>query len=253
MNSSSKTPPRFIPTLTEEVAPAAALEAKDDTTAPVGEHSESSSELEQSLSRVARVLSQPEPHESAAPKARASFHSPWLADGLYVRGKPASIPHELPPLPEALPPQQPFAQSAEAEPASDQAAALSEHQDLPALEVDESGVIDAVETADPPESSQSSQLIQLLQLPASLESEMPSASAAGISEEQLVHRLMQRIDTVLEQRLKAVIEQVVEVQTRSLVLHLRQELESLVRNSVHEAFENEIELQPQNTQLHEDR
>ncbi|QXZ11109.1 hypothetical protein KUF54_07990 [Comamonas sp. Y33R10-2] len=244
MNSSSKTPPRFIPTLTEEVAPAAAPEAADDSSAHAGEHSESSSALEESINQVARVLTQPESHESTAPKPRASFHSPWLADGLYVRGQAASIPHELPPLPESLPPQQPFAQSAEVEPASNQAAALIEVPDLPANEVDVNGELDEVEAAGTPKPSQ---------LTASPDSEIPTAFAASISEEQLVNRLMQRIDLVLEQRLKAAIEQVVEAQTRSLVLHLRDELESLVRHSVHEAVESEFEQHPLLTEHLKDR
>ena len=56
---------------------------------------------------------------------------------------------------------------------------------------------------------------------------------------------MLRVDLLLEKRLEEVVEQVVEAQTRSLVLRLREEVESVVRRSVYEAVETELELQAQ--------
>jgi hypothetical protein len=63
-----------------------------------------------------------------------------------------------------------------------------------------------------------------------------------VTEEYLVHRLMQRVDLVLEHKLKEAIAQVVEAQTRSMVLRLREEVETVVQ-SVYEAVEAELALQ----------
>ena len=48
---------------------------------------------------------------------------------------------------------------------------------------------------------------------------------------------------VLEERLKDAIAQVVEAQTRSMVRNLRQEVESVVRQSVYEAVDAELSAQ----------
>src|SRR5256885_11057250 len=50
-----------------------------------------------------------------------------------------------------------------------------------------------------------------------------------------VHRLMQRVDLVLDQRLRDAIATVVQQQTRSIVVRLREEVESVVRQAVYEA------------------
>lgn len=76
----------------------------------------------------------------------------------------------------------------------------------------------------------------------------PSAPAAqsplsvlpeGI-EEYIVHRVMQRVDVVLDQRLREAIATVVQEQTRSLVPRLREEVESVVRHAVYEAVADEL-------------
>ena len=59
------------------------------------------------------------------------------------------------------------------------------------------------------------------------------------AEEHLVQRLMQRVDRLLEQRLREAIAVVLEEQTRSMALQLRQEVESVVRQSVRDAVEQE--------------
>ena len=288
MNSSSKVPPRFVPTLTDVVSPA--VDAK--TVSDLSERSTESEEggvssrdwaLEESLGRVAHVPSQSEvlenaepavPSASAAPISRPSFHSPWLADGLYVRSKPATIPHQLPPLPESLPPQQPFAESAEMDVVSEQVATLTEAHEQ--AETDASGVAEPdlpvafdaealpllsdeyVESTEPVASEETPVAVpaaQTLNADGVAISEVSSlnqnwdepqtqiAQTTQLTEEYLVHRLMQRVDLVLEKRLKEAIEQVVEAQTRSLVLRLREELESVVRHSVYEAAEAELALQ----------
>ena len=59
-------------------------------------------------------------------------------------------------------------------------------------------------------------------------------------EEYIVHRVMQRVDVVLDQRLREAIATVVQEQTRSLLPRLREEVESVVRQSVYEAVESEL-------------
>ena len=72
MNSSSKVPPRFVPTLTDVVSPAVDVKTVSDlseASTESGEGGVSSQDwaLDEPLARVARVLSQSEEQESAAP------------------------------------------------------------------------------------------------------------------------------------------------------------------------------------------
>lgn len=60
-------------------------------------------------------------------------------------------------------------------------------------------------------------------------------------EELLVHRVMQRVDVGLDQRLRDAIATVVQEQTRSLLPRLREEIESVVRQVVYEAVAEELE------------
>ena len=59
-------------------------------------------------------------------------------------------------------------------------------------------------------------------------------------EEYVVHRLMQRVDLVLDQQLREAIAAVVQEQTRSIVVRLREEVESVVRHAVYEAVAQEL-------------
>ncbi|NMM90243.1 hypothetical protein B2J88_38940 [Rhodococcus sp. SRB_17] len=59
-------------------------------------------------------------------------------------------------------------------------------------------------------------------------------------EELLVHRIMQRVDVMLDQRLRDAIATVVQEQTRSVVPRLREEIESVVRQAVFEAVADEL-------------
>lgn len=59
-------------------------------------------------------------------------------------------------------------------------------------------------------------------------------------EELLVHRLMQRVDVGLDQRLRDAIATVVQEQTRSVLPRLREEVESVVRQVVYEAVADEL-------------
>lgn len=55
-----------------------------------------------------------------------------------------------------------------------------------------------------------------------------------------MHRVMQRVDVVLEKRLREAIASVVQEQTRSVVPRLREEIESVVRHAVYEAVADEL-------------
>jgi len=59
-------------------------------------------------------------------------------------------------------------------------------------------------------------------------------------EEYVVHRVMQRVDSILERQLNEAISLVIEEQTRSVVPRLREEVESVVRHAVYEAVAQEL-------------
>lgn len=59
-------------------------------------------------------------------------------------------------------------------------------------------------------------------------------------EEYMVHRVMQRVDVALDQRLREAIATVVQEQTRSVLPRLREEIESVVRHAVYEAVADEL-------------
>ena len=65
-----------------------------------------------------------------------------------------------------------------------------------------------------------------------------------VLEEAVVHRVMQRVDIGLEQRLRDAIATVVQEQTRSLLPRLREEVESVVRQVVYEAVADEVAADP---------
>jgi hypothetical protein len=67
----------------------------------------------------------------------------------------------------------------------------------------------------------------------------PSASPA-LSQEEIVERVMQRIDLTLERRLREAIAATVLEQTRSLAPMLRDEIEAVVRETVSQAFTDEL-------------
>ena len=231
MNSSSKVPPRFVPTLTEVVQP----------------ESDTSQEVSDELHTNAALPEEVDTSEPLAPIAQeevaaGSSHSPWLADGLYARRKPAAIPHELPPLPDSLPPQQPFAHVDAAKDSVDEPQA--DEVELPEVGA-EKAKDTAPETLEPVEpiveaASVEADHEQAAELVEEEERLAWNAEAPQVTEEYLVHRLMQRVDLVLDQRLKEAISIVVQEQTRSIVLRLREEVESVVRQAVYEAVEEEL-------------
>ena len=62
----------------------------------------------------------------------------------------------------------------------------------------------------------------------------------GFTQEQLVLRVMQRVDMTLERRLREAIAAAVLEQTRALGPILREEIELVVREAVSQAFAEEI-------------
>lgn len=63
---------------------------------------------------------------------------------------------------------------------------------------------------------------------------------AAVSQEQMVQRVMQRVDMALERRLREAIAATVLEQTRALGPILRDEIELVVREAVAQAFADEI-------------
>lgn len=66
------------------------------------------------------------------------------------------------------------------------------------------------------------------------------AAAADLSQEQLIARVMQRVDLALERRLREAIAATLLEQTRSIAPLLRDEIESVVRETVAQAFSEEL-------------
>jgi hypothetical protein len=67
----------------------------------------------------------------------------------------------------------------------------------------------------------------------------PAPAPTGPSEEQFIHRIMQRVDLTLERRLREAVAAAVIEQTRSIGPLLRDEIESVVRETVAQAFADE--------------
>lgn len=72
----------------------------------------------------------------------------------------------------------------------------------------------------------------------------PATIDATQAEEQMVHRVMQRIDLSLERQLREAIADTVLQQTRELVPVLREHIEDVVRHAVSEAFAAELQADP---------
>lgn len=64
-------------------------------------------------------------------------------------------------------------------------------------------------------------------------------------EDQIIYRVMQRVDLVLERRLREAVAQVILSQTQALGPRLREEIELVVRESVSQAVAQEL---PQRSQ-----
>lgn len=82
----------------------------------------------------------------------------------------------------------------------------------------------------------------VLPTPATPEGVMPAAAPVALSadlENQMVQRVLQRVDLMLERRLRESVGQLILAHTQSLTPRLREEIERVVRQSVSQAFEQE--------------
>ena len=70
--------------------------------------------------------------------------------------------------------------------------------------------------------------------------ELGPDSAAVLSQEQLIERVMRRVDLTLERRLREAVAAAVIEQTRAIGPLLREEIEALVRETVAQAFAQEL-------------
>ena len=61
-------------------------------------------------------------------------------------------------------------------------------------------------------------------------------------EDQMTHRVMQRVDLVLERRLREAVAQVILSHTQALGPRLREEIELVVRESVNQAVAQELQV-----------
>jgi hypothetical protein len=68
----------------------------------------------------------------------------------------------------------------------------------------------------------------------------PGPSSFTQLEDQMVHRVMQRVDLVLERRLREAVGQLILTHTQALGPRLREEIELVVRESVSQAVAQEL-------------
>jgi hypothetical protein len=91
-------------------------------------------------------------------------------------------------------------------------------------------------------------LTEVVQPPAPAGTGPAGATDAGaLAQEEVVRRILQRVDAMLERRLRERIAAVVHEQTQSLAPLLRAEIEASVRQAVAEAFEQEFGHPPATT------
>lgn len=71
---------------------------------------------------------------------------------------------------------------------------------------------------------------------------LPGTSTADVQrlQEQMVHRVMQRVDLTLDRLLRETVGRLVLEHTQALAPSLRDEIEIVVRQSVNQAFEQEL-------------
>lgn len=67
-----------------------------------------------------------------------------------------------------------------------------------------------------------------------------SSTPYNLLEEQIVNRVMQRVDIVLERRLREAVGQLILTHTQALGLRLQEEIESVVQESVSQAMAQEL-------------
>lgn len=238
--SSAKVPPRFVPTLTDVVPGHAAPGAEPGT--PVD---------------ALMDLPAPVPAPQASVVEAQPDAMPWAREGMLApRRGVVSLPASLPPLPPGLAPQPSLLDEltqmpetqAETQPGRQEpAAALADEVDAAAqvAHMSDPAAAPSFESMAERAAGPVAPAADALPAPAtpSVGDAMDGfweAHAQKITEEYLVHRLMQRVDLVLDQRLREAIASVVQEQTRSIVVRLREEVESVVRQAVYESVADEL-------------
>ena len=84
------------------------------------------------------------------------------------------------------------------------------------------------------------EVVRSAQTPAEDETQGRSAPDLLRFREQMVHRVMQRVDLTLERLLRETVGRLVLEHTQALAPSLRDEIEIVVRQSVNQAFEQEL-------------
>ncbi len=85
-------------------------------------------------------------------------------------------------------------------------------------------------------------LTDIVQAPVRFEggAEQPAKPDALVLQDQLVDRVMQRVDLTLDRRLREALGQVILAQTQNLLPLLRDEIELVVREAVSQAVAHEL-------------
>ena len=87
------------------------------------------------------------------------------------------------------------------------------------------------------------EVVRPLQAPAGDDLQVRSSTDTPHFQEQMVHRVMQRVDLTLERLLRETVGRLVLEHTQALAPRLRDEIEIVVRQSVNQAFEQELAIQ----------
>ena len=224
--SPPRTPPRFVPTLTERVdAPTAAVLA-ETTVEPAGLPAVRSMRSTSGAS-LEPVESPTSPVAPVALAAGQKTIPPQQVDNNFaarmaaLRDKNGTALETAPWLARAVP--------------RTSVNALPRHSPLPVPPGD-----DRVARAAPTFSGVHKQANEAA---AAHSSQRMSAQQASEFEVMLVHRVLQRVDMALDQQLRDVIASVVQAHATSLLPNLRDEVEGVVRRAVNEAVSAEFAAQ----------
>ena len=201
-----RTPPRFVPTLTEVVqVPGAQLAQRAATVAATAPQ----------LPAAAAASGAPSGAQQMAPAAHPPSPQPQTSTELHLTTAAVPLPF-APPVPPAV-------------------------QTTPKIST---GVFTAAVTPVSAFALHGAPAAVAWAPPGSATTTPPPVTIAqGLPdgmEEYMVHRVMQRVDVVLDQRLRDAIATVVQEQTRSVLPRLREEIESVVRHAVYEAVADEL-------------
>lgn len=231
MQPPPRVPPRFVPTLTEVVQAAEAPPPARPTVAPGHD-----------TAAIAPTL--PLPGAPAGEQIRRAAPVAQTAMGARMpvvsRPGPAAVAPavQTPPAPARPPVDAVAAAPALMEPSRPQ---RPEGAAMPGAAAQPVPAVPAAPTVVSPRSPLSASGASAAAQPAAAPvAARPARPMPDGMEEYMVHRVMQRVDVVLDQRLREAIATVVQEQTRSVLPRLREEIESVVRHAVYEAVADEL-------------